>query len=112
MAKPAPPPPPDFESAMSRLDEIVTRMESNRLPLNELLAGYEEGTKLVDVCTAQLNAAEKRIEMIARTVQGEPEVVPFTARAVPSESSPERSAPAARPSKARPEADPDEVSLF
>lgn len=97
---------------MTRLDEIVTRMESARLPLNELLAGYEEGTKLVDVCTAQLNAAEKRIEMIARTVQGEPEVVPFQARMARSESSPEPSAPPARSQKARPEVDPDEVSLF
>src|ERR1700751_2497132 len=59
-------PPPDFESAMQRLEAIVERIESTRLPLNELLASYEEGTKLVKACTDHLAAAEKRIEIITR----------------------------------------------
>jgi len=38
---------PTFESALERLEQIVGEMEGDKLPLEELLGRYEEGTRLV-----------------------------------------------------------------
>lgn len=101
--------PPDFESAMERLESIVERIESTRLPLNELLTNYEEGTKLVKTCTDHLAAAEQRIEVITRTAAGEPQAATLTARAAaPAERA---SKPAVKKPTAT-EKSSDEVSLF
>ena len=53
-----------FESAMERLERIVEEMESDKLPLENLLKRYEEGVKLVRVCEEKLKSAEQRIEII------------------------------------------------
>ena len=55
-----------FEAAMERLELIVQQMESSKLPLEELLARYEEGTKLIAICNQRLEAAESRVETLAR----------------------------------------------
>ncbi len=68
-----------FEDAIERLESIVEQMESDKLPLEELLVRYEEGVKLVKVCSEKLQAAEKRIEIIARDAAGKPKTAPFDA---------------------------------
>ena len=94
---------------MQRLEAIVERIESTRLPLNELLASYEEGTKLVKACTDHLAAAEKRIEIITRAAGTEPEATPLVARAAaPAEKRPGTTAKKPQPT----EKSSDEVSLF
>ncbi len=67
--------PPSFESAMERLETIVEQMENSRLPLEELIRCYEEGTRLIKVCSERLSAAEQRIEIITRDAAGQPRVV-------------------------------------
>lgn len=74
---PEPPPAPTFESAMERLERIVEDMESDKMPLQELIVRYEEGTKLVQVCQEKLAEAEKRIEIITRNAAGKPQVTEF-----------------------------------
>jgi exodeoxyribonuclease VII small subunit len=86
-----------FEKAMQRLDEIVEQMEANKLPLEELLTGYEEGLKLVKLCSEKLDAAEKRIEIITRDATGKPQVAEFE---------PSKPAPAPAPSRS------EDISLF
>lgn len=66
-----------FESAMERLERIVEEMESDQLPLENLLKRYEEGVKLVRVCEEKLKAAEQRIEIITRNAAGEPRLEEF-----------------------------------
>lgn len=68
-----------FETAIGRLETIVEQMESDKLPLEELLLRYEEGVKLVKFCSEKLQAAEKRIEIITRDAGGKPKTVPFDA---------------------------------
>ena len=63
--------PQSFEQAMERLEEIVGEMENSKLPLEDLIRCYEEGTRLVKVCHARLAAAEQRIEIITREAAGE-----------------------------------------
>lgn len=68
---------PSFEKAIERLETIVEQMESDKLPLEELLVRYEEGIKLVKLCSEKLSAAEKRIEIITRDAMGKPVVSDF-----------------------------------
>lgn len=72
-----PEPEPTFESALARLEAIVQQMDSPTLPLDQLIADYEEGVKLVKVCEAKLKDAEQKIEIITRRAQNDPELAPF-----------------------------------
>ncbi len=102
-----------FESALERLEQIVEEMEGDRLPLEELLGRYEEGTTLVKVCQERLQTAEKRIELITRNASGVAELQPFDPSSPPPEMAvvaPAQPAPS-RASSAR-KTPPDEVSLF
>ena len=62
-----------FEAAMERLEKIVEEMESSKLPLEELLVRYEEGIRLVGVCSQRLASAENRIETLSRNANGRPQ---------------------------------------
>src|SRR4030095_17134453 len=89
-----------FESAVERLEQIVELMESDKMRREDLLVRYEEGTKLVRFCQQQLEAAEKRIEIITRNAKGEPKLEPFEPEktaASPSPSSTAKSTPAPAP---------------
>ncbi len=92
---------------MERLETIVDQMESGALPLETMLERYEEGTRMVKICSQKLAAAEKRIEIIGRTPAGEPKIAPFDPDA------PVAAPPQANPSKptSPPPAD-DEIRLF
>jgi exodeoxyribonuclease VII small subunit len=96
-----------FEAAVERLESIVESMESDRLPLSELLVRYEEGTRLVQLCQDQLAAAEKRIEIIARGPRGEPKLEAFD----PEKTPPAAAQPAQPPARASAK-DSEDVSLF
>ena len=61
---------PALETAMQRISEIVSAMEEGAMPLEKLIEAYEEGVGLVKVCQEKLDAAEKRIEIIARDARG------------------------------------------
>ena len=50
-----------FEDRLTELEDLVKRMESGSLPLNEALAAYEAGMKLSKQLTGELDAAEKRM---------------------------------------------------
>ncbi|MBV8460203.1 MAG: exodeoxyribonuclease VII small subunit [Candidatus Eremiobacteraeota bacterium] len=49
---------PDFETALTRLEEIVERLDDGNLPLAEALALFKEGTALAKRCRTLLSAAE------------------------------------------------------
>lgn len=59
-----------FSDALVRLQRVVEAMESEDLPLETLLARYEEGMKLVRVCEARLAAAEVRIQQLEQDHAG------------------------------------------
>lgn len=46
-------------------------MESDELPLETLLARYEEGTKLVKICQEKLAEAELKIQQLEKSAGGE-----------------------------------------
>lgn len=59
-----------FEAALGKLETIVESMESGEVPLAELLAKFEEGTKLLKVCEARLKDAELKIEQLKKQKDG------------------------------------------
>jgi len=60
-----------FEEAIQRLAAIVEGMEAEDLPLETLLARYEEGTRLAKVCQARLAEAELTIQRLEKDLAGE-----------------------------------------
>ncbi len=64
-----------FEEALKRLTQIVERLESGDLSLEQSLSLFEEGTRLSRSSQAQLDAAEKRVEeLLALDDKGSPVV--------------------------------------
>jgi exodeoxyribonuclease VII small subunit len=65
-----------FEEALKKLETIVSAMESEDLPLESLLAKYEEGTRLARVCQEKLAQAEVKIQQLQKTAAGELKLKP------------------------------------
>ena len=55
-----------YEKAVTRLEEIVSLLEKNEISLDESLALFEEGTKLVAFCSNKLNEAKQKIVEIEK----------------------------------------------
>jgi exodeoxyribonuclease VII small subunit len=53
-----------FENALEKLEDIVRKMESGDMPLDEALRSFEEGIKNIRFCAAKLEEAERRVEML------------------------------------------------
>jgi exodeoxyribonuclease VII small subunit len=51
-----------YEQARAALDEVVHRLESGGLRLEESLALWERGERLADVCQAWLDGARRRLD--------------------------------------------------
>jgi exodeoxyribonuclease VII small subunit len=66
-----------FEEALGRLESIVEAMETGDLPLESLLAKYEEGMKLAGVCQQKLAEAEVKIQQLEKTASGEFKLKPL-----------------------------------
>ena len=66
-----------FEKALADLEKIVTALESGELTLDEALKQYEEGVRLTRACQSKLQEAEKRIEILTRSLSGELKSEPF-----------------------------------
>ena len=56
-----------FEEALAKLEAIVESMESGDVPLADLLARFEQGTKLLKTCESRLQDAELKIEQLKKT---------------------------------------------
>ena len=67
-----------FEEALKKLETIVDAMESGDLPLESLLAKYEEGMRLAKVCQEKLAEAELKIQQLEKTAAGEMKLKPLS----------------------------------
>ena len=68
----------DFEESLERLEEIVHQLEGGELGLNDSLARYEEGVKLLRQSYEALQNAERKIELLSGLdAQGNPVAQPF-----------------------------------
>ncbi len=53
-----------FEEALARLSELVEKLESGRMPLEESVAAFETGVKLSRRCESLLDQAEQRLQVL------------------------------------------------
>ena len=61
----------NFEDSMERLEEIVRRLEEEKVPLEESIRLYEEGMKIGKRCRSILEEAEKRIQTLSARMDGD-----------------------------------------
>jgi exodeoxyribonuclease VII small subunit len=67
----------DFEQALKRLEEIVSRLEGGELPLEEALKLFEEGMKMSKFCGTKLEEAERKVEILVKQSTGDFDEEPF-----------------------------------
>ncbi|QDU82864.1 Exodeoxyribonuclease 7 small subunit [Polystyrenella longa] len=102
---------PSFEEALTRLQDIVTDLESGEMGLETSLQRYEEGVGLIRLCYQTLEAAEQKIEILTRLdSDGDIETEPFDAESTFSQTGGEakRRKSSVSRSKAKPKPKPDE----
>ena len=64
------PEPASYEAAQQELEQLVARMESGQLPLDELLQAYQRGAYLLEFCRGKLTRIEDQIKVLeAGTLQ-------------------------------------------
>lgn len=59
-----------FEQALARVEQIVDRMESGEIELDQALALYQEGTELMARCQQALQDVQRSIKKLTRDGQG------------------------------------------
>ena len=55
---------PDFEQALSQLEDLVENMESGELSLEQSLKAFEQGIKLTRDCQTALSQAEQKVQLL------------------------------------------------
>jgi exodeoxyribonuclease VII small subunit len=68
---------PDFERSLARLEEVVRKLESPQLSLDEAMKLFEEGVGLSRECQKQLEEAEGRVEILLKKADGKFAAEPF-----------------------------------
>ena len=59
-----------FEKALADLEEVVAKLEKGGTPLNESLAFFEKGVKLARFLRAELDKAERKVEILLKDEKG------------------------------------------
>lgn len=67
----------NFEQSMTRLEEIVSTLERGEVGLEDAMKLFEEGSKLMRVCTAALDEAEQKVTLLMADEEGIPQETPF-----------------------------------
>ncbi|PIJ52242.1 exodeoxyribonuclease VII small subunit [Erwinia sp. OLTSP20] len=70
-------PPVSFEHALQQLEQIVSRLESGELPLEEALNEFERGVQLSRTGQQQLKQAEQRVQILLSD-DADASLTPFT----------------------------------
>jgi len=66
-----------FEASLERLEEIVKKLETGDLPLEQSLKLFEEGVKLARACNKRLEEAERKVEILLKDRAGNLTAEPF-----------------------------------
>ena len=56
--------PPAFEQTLAQLEDLVARLESGDLPLDEALRAFEQGVRLTRECQSALSAAQQKVQLL------------------------------------------------
>ncbi len=67
----------EFEQALARLEQIVEQLEKGELALEKSLQLFEEGIKISQFCGSKLDEAERNVEILLKSTEGELKEEPF-----------------------------------
>jgi len=56
----------NFEDNLKKLEQLVAKMESGDMKLDDMIKAFEEGRKLVDTCQKDLESIRQRIEKVTK----------------------------------------------
>ncbi len=56
--------PASYESALEELEQLVARLESGDMPLEQLMGGYQRGAELLQYCRARLESVENQVKVL------------------------------------------------
>jgi exodeoxyribonuclease VII small subunit len=59
-----------FEVSLKKLEEMVRRLESGDLPLEDSLKAFEEGVRHAALCARKLSEAEQKVELLLKGKDG------------------------------------------
>ena len=66
-----------FEGSITELEDIVKKLESGALTLDESIAAFEKAMGLVKLCNEKLESAEQRIRLLTESADGAVSDLPF-----------------------------------
>lgn len=55
---------PSYEQALTELERLVSAMEGQQLPLDQLLESYQRGAELLGFCRTRLQAVEQQVKVL------------------------------------------------
>lgn len=64
MPKPKNLAPASYEAALEELEQLIGRIESGQMPLDDMLAGYQRGEVLLAFCRQRLDAVQDQIQVL------------------------------------------------
>ena len=67
----------NFEQSMMRLEEIVATLERGDISLEDAMKLFEEGSKLMRVCSTALDEAEQKVVLLTADENGAPQEAVF-----------------------------------
>jgi exodeoxyribonuclease VII small subunit len=68
---------PEFEESLTRLEEIVQKLEGANLSLDDAMKLFEEGVQLSRECQKHLELAEGKVDILLKKAGGEIAAEPF-----------------------------------
>ena len=77
-----------FETSLKELERIVGRLEEGDLSLEDSLKLFEDGVRVSRECQERLNQAERRIEILLKDENGNPNLETIKADDLREERSP------------------------
>ncbi|MCH6546459.1 MAG: exodeoxyribonuclease VII small subunit [Deltaproteobacteria bacterium] len=66
-----------FEEAVKELERVVEQLESGELSLEDSLAAFENGVRLVKLCNQKLTEVERKIELLVKDKDGKLQLMPL-----------------------------------
>ncbi len=66
-----------FEEAVEELEGVVEQLESGELSLEDSLAAFENGVRLVKLCNQKLTEVERKIELLVKDKDGKLQLKPL-----------------------------------
>lgn len=66
-----------FEGSLKELEQIIQDLEKGERPLDAQLKAFERGVALSRACLSQLEAVEKKVELLVEGGDGKMQTVPF-----------------------------------